>query len=132
MLCFLALTNPSASNSFVFRSIQNAGVSPTNPRPALDAFATDRAKSFRCHTSAKCARNSFPCHTSENPGGGAYIMVNQQQRGCPDLTNRSGQRSSGPPLGASFRFSRHLCPDGINDASMPLSLTTEVRMFKGV
>ena len=72
MLCFHALTNPSASNSFVFTSIQNAGVSPSNPRPALGAFAIDRAKSFRCHTSAKCARNSFPCHTSENTGGGAY------------------------------------------------------------
>src|SRR5712671_4456517 len=94
MLCFHALTNPSASNSFVFRSIQNAGVSPTNPRPALDAFATDRAKSFRCHTSAKCARNSFPCHTSENTGVG---MVNQQQRSCADLTNRIDQHSSGPP-----------------------------------
>src|SRR5258708_19932901 len=32
----------------------------------------------------------------------SHIMVNQQQRGCPDLTNRSGQRSSGPPLGASI------------------------------
>src|SRR5712675_1963121 len=84
MLCFHALTNPSASNSFVFTSIQNAGVSPPNPRFVLGAFATDRAKSSRCHTSAKCSRNSFPCHTSENTGVG-HIMVNQQQRGCPDL-----------------------------------------------
>src|SRR5882672_9373280 len=59
MLCFHALTNPSASNSFVFTSIQNAGVSPSNPWPALGAFAIDRA-------------NSLPCHTSENTGGGAY------------------------------------------------------------
>src|SRR5882762_9502137 len=92
MLCFHALTNPSASNSFVFTSIQNAGVSLSNPRPALGAFATDRAKSFRCHTSEKCSRNSFPCHTSENTGVG-QIMVNQQQRGCPDLTNRIDQHS---------------------------------------
>src|SRR5882757_2467276 len=67
------------------------------------------------------ALSPFAATHPEKRGVG-HIMVNQQQRGCPDLTNRSGQRSSGPPLGASFRFSRHVCPDGINDASMPLSL----------
>src|SRR5438270_4124628 len=51
-------------------------------------------------------------------------MVNQHAF----LSDRSLDRSR---LGASFDF-HATSRDGINDASMPLSLTTEVRMIKGV
>ena len=92
MLCFHALTNPSASNSFVFTSIQNAGCHPPtlglpsvlSPSIVLSLFAATHPRNAPV--------TPFPA-THPKIRGVGHIVVNLQQRGCPDLTNRSDQHS---------------------------------------
>jgi hypothetical protein len=55
-----ALCASALSSSCLFSSLANL-----QTRPICGPFSS---KSFRCHTSAKSARNSFNCHTSRNKG----------------------------------------------------------------
>ncbi len=62
-LCFHILTNPFSGNSFLFRSIQiPGGCTPSSQRRTSNP-PSRTSHFFLCHTSEKCARNSFPCHT---------------------------------------------------------------------